>query len=176
MQASSHWTTAANPLIRRTLPESSAIQTSKVTTSPAGTCKYWAVCCTQPHTCWWHISQVQCKLWENHPWVYVHQSNSTNSRLCYLPNSTHDSHAESRSTYDLEGQSRSSQYYAPTSGVTCKDSDVLEAGIDNRKGYDPIYTSNTSSVDRDVTGGPVGCNWLRQWFQMFILSFTFTFR
>ena len=32
-----------------------------------------------------------------------------------------------------------------------------------------------SSVDRDVNGGPVGRNWLRQWFRTLNLSFTFTF-
>ena len=32
-----------------------------------------------------------------------------------------------------------------------------------------------SSVDRDVNSGPVGQNWLRQWFQTLNLSFTFTF-
>ena len=30
-----------------------------------------------------------------------------------------------------------------------------------------------SSVDKDVSGGPVGRNWLRQWFQTSNLSFTF---
>ena len=32
-----------------------------------------------------------------------------------------------------------------------------------------------SSVDRDVNGGPVRRNWLRQWFQTLNLPFTFTF-
>ena len=32
----------------------------------------------------------------------------------------------------------------------------------------------TSSVDRDVNGGPVGRNWLRWWFKTLNLSFTFT--
>ena len=32
-----------------------------------------------------------------------------------------------------------------------------------------------TSVDRDVNGGPVGRNWLRQWFQTLNLSFTLFF-
>ena len=35
------------------------------------------------------------------------------------------------------------------------------------------FITLASSVDRDVTGGPVGRNWFDQWFQTLNLSFTF---